>query len=473
MKEEMDYLDHQEVIKISDECCIQGFYFSGKFMKKRILLVEQSKFNSSYMEDIKSRQLKRKTEFYLNKWIQKAIKKLNTNYALISKNSSDEVLSIIENCFTQIDKDVMKEAKRAFKTQKHSEWTDYYELIKDENNNKDKKKESENSKKTKNHVTVNKTEIRKAIKSCFSQSGVVEIGEIFTQNIEKDDYKEFNQTNNNDKKNNTNEEYLSNILSDLEDDNIKCLSCGCNPFVKPEIQKYSDNSKTFLQYGRVKSNVETQTDPAIIEISMLKEEHKHIFTEDAETQTATEVKIVQKISKILSEIDPYEDLGCPSDKRTNELETIYDEINSTIRKAKKSKSNLLIKTPDVHYIAFDSFKLLTDEEQQDLLSHYKGHATLVKQIVKLRNIGLSAQTENKFVEAMNKDQMLIGSLNILIHSIKERIKSLPPEDLPEIQTIMFEEPETTMENTPLEGNSSSLSLNDNLIEDLMSSLDFS
>jgi len=468
MKEEADYLDNQEIIKISDECCIQGFYFSGKFMKKRILLIEESKFNSSYMERIRSKQLKRKTEFYLNKWIQKATKKLNTNYALISKNSSSEVLSMIENCFTQIDKDVIKKAKKAFKTQKHSEWTDYYELIKDEHKNKDKTNQTQNLSKKTGRKTVDKAEIKKAIKSCFSQSGIVEIGEILTQ-----DTSEINHTESDQNNNKKNEEYLSSILNDLEDDNIKCLSCGCNPFVKPEVQKYSDNSKTFLQYGRIRSNVETQTDPPIIEVNMLKEKHHHIPTEDAETQTTTEVKIVQKVSKILSEIDPDEDLGYPSDKRTNELETIYDEINSTIKKAKRSKSNLLIKTPDVHYIAFDSFKLLTDEEQQDLLSHYKGHATLVKQIVKLRNIGLSAQTEDKFVEAMNKDQLLIGSLNMLIHSIKERIKSLPPEELPDIQTIMFEEPETTMENTPLEGNSSSLSLNDNLIEDLMSSLDFS
>jgi len=323
------------------------------------------------------------------------------------------------------------------------------------------------TKKAKNNYVVDDNYIKNEINLCFTQNGIVEIGEISSQ-VSKGDEDIYNDY---ETKESIEQKDTPTPKVEQSFPEAKCLSCGCNPFIKPDLQKYMDNATTFLQYGYVRKNEETQTEN--IEIDQTLSDNLFTEKEDAQTQTAIEVKVIQKVSKILSELDPDGDLGCPSDKRTNELETIYDEINSIIKKAKKSNSNLLIKTPDVHYIAFDSFKLLTDEEQKDILSHYKGHAVLLKQIVKLRNMGLTESTENKFIEVMNKDQMLVGSLMMLIDSIKTRIKSLPAEDYPEIQCTMLEKAETTVENTPLEGNSSSLSLNDDLIDSLMSSLDFS
>jgi len=148
-KAEIDYLDKTEMIKISDDCHIQGFYFSGKFIKKRILLIEKSKFNESYMENIKSKQLRKKAELYLNKWVQKAIKKLNYNYALVNKNSSKDLVNTIENCLTLNDKNIIKKTRNMGKSQKHSEWVDYFETLSNESSkipetkpNKNKNKKS-------------------------------------------------------------------------------------------------------------------------------------------------------------------------------------------------------------------------------------------------------------------------------------------------------------------------------------------
>jgi len=461
-----DYTESLTVI--DDECYVKGLYYSGRVLQKKILMIPPEKFDENTMEKIISKQLKKKAQYLLNKWIHKAQKRLIYNYDLIHKKDT-QIKKWYENEESLSEKQFIKEVRKKIKEQKDSEWVEFYK-IKIQTSDDDTLK-SKNSKKI-NKTYKHKDEVKKLIKSHFEKRDICELGEFSMvaqqtglEALSEETYMGicdecFKKTNRHELE--QNRKILNNEIvqytSATQTENLKPIlvdQCTQTSFEKDFSEKQIQTND-WLKFEEVKQS------------------------RNIGIQCSLSVKTKQKIDKILSEIDTDNVLGSPFNKRTNELETVYDEINSVLKKAKKSTSNLLIETPPVTYIGYSGFNLMTELQQQELLDYYKQHAKSLKHIVKLRNIGLSKETENLFLIEMRNDDNIISNINNLINNFKQEITQSEINDaknstdefdlkIKESIILMSQSQELMEGHTPQEGNEQPLNIDDTLIEDLMTS----
>jgi len=447
----------ENIMTIDDECLIKGLYYSGRILKKNILMISPEYFNESDMELIKSKQLKKRAEHYLNKWVHKARKRLIYNYDLIHKNNL-QIGKWYDEEESPSDKAFINKTRKLVDINKKTDWREYYTI----NTTIPEKKQQNNNKieKQKN-ILVDKKDVKKMVKSFFQKKGICELGTLGMVSQQ------------------TGLEALSEELY-----RGMCDTCF-NKVSREELEK----NRQFILKGIQSQSVSTQTDDIITKedqqtqtsIEEEQQELKLTNTIDKSTQCNIEVKTKVKIDRILSEIDSENYLGSPFSKRTNELETVYDEINSILKKAKKSTSNLLIETPAVTYIGYNGFNLMSEDQQKNLLEYYRQHAKSLKHIVKLRNIGLSKETETLFLNEMRLDENIINNINNLISNFQKEITQSEKndsnnetekfdKDFNKTIVLMSQSQETMEGHTPQEGNEQPLDLDDTLLEDLMASL---
>jgi len=447
----------ENIMTIDDECLIKGIYYSGRILKRNILMISPEYFNESEMELIISKQLKKRAQHYLNKWIHKARKRLVYNYDLIHK-SNTQVSKWYDEEESASDRAFINNTRKLVSINKKSDWREYYTInttLPEKNEKNDKKNEKQKN------TLVDKKDVKDKIKSFFKKTGICELGTLGVIS---------QQTG----------------LEALSEELYKGMCDTCFSKVNREELK---KNRDFIQRGIESVSISTQTE----ELFLKEDQETQTLQEDTQTKSESievfdkaiqcniEVKTKNKVNRILSEIDSESYLGSPFNKRTNELETVYDEINSVLKKAKRSTSNLLIETPAVTYIGYNGFNLMSEEQQKDLLEYYKQHAKSLKHIVKLRNIGLSKETENLFLNEMRQDENIINNINNLISAFQKDItqseKNDSNNDTEEFDkeykrtvVLMSQSQEIMESHTPQEGNEQPLNLDDTLMEELMASL---
>jgi len=475
----VEYYPENPVFSISDECKINYFYFNKKLFKKKIFLVPDNQFDTNYFSEIKSHQLDKKAYWFLEKWKEKLKSKIKREWLIInSKIPTNIKKEYIENNLTIANKHLIRRV--------------ICNVNIDSNSNKkiqiqNKAGEGKKSKKALNDPEVELTaeNIKAKIKKIKNNHLIVNIGDFWmndaTLREEKDESKKYYEKTEEDffaERNVVNEHHCkccekkksTTTTSTQTDNNIthdivqkRDVSMQTMSLIQRNKQVQCDDIKKSSEMG-------CQTDNIKYEEIVKNENFEKQPERDFKSKAVSNLKFEHLMSDSLL-------LGNPTTKRSRELATVYDELNSVFGKLSKVAGKRMIKTPDTSYISYRYFEQQDIDDQFNLIQLYRN---LIKSYKQLRSLmaenfqGNQSFTE-KMATKMNEAKSIITSIDIFLKQLDKKneystdLLITKDDDLKDVsKEIHGVIGDYLLENTPQEGNSTAiLSFDDDLINSLM------
>jgi len=458
----------ENLFSINEELGIDYFFFNKKIFKKTILLCPKSHYNDEHMDVIKSNQLNKKILKYVEKWQQKLEKTIVKEWEKIRKTPKVIQSEYKKECMTLSDYNMIKEirANHFFTNDLDKNRKSEYFLRK--NNNTDNSLED---------IKIEKEYVKSKVLKLKNKDKQIAIGamwnikdsEALSMDLDKSHFLSF-QTNKNDSQ-------------EIED--FHCTCCKHKIFqANKETQSDNDFDKTdkFQQTDSSPfKSIQTQCDfIKITTINQLTQTDNIELTSGSQIQSLERKENKQYKTNFEHILSNSIFLGEPKTKKSRDLMTAYDEMNSILGKLKKVCGRRMLTTPETTYISYRLFEQFDLDKQVDLVVQYKAISTLYK---KLRTEFIESKNDTEFtqeaIKALDHIQKRIFYLNknidILVKNNDEKsddqITTLIELDDEQIQTkaeIKGLIGDYLIESTPQEGNSQQImTLDDNIINSLM------
>jgi len=479
-----DNFHKDHLFSINDTCEIDFFLFNKKIMKKKIYLIDKAECNNERYEVIKSKQLKRKLEKYVLKWRENLVLKIQQEWPKIKQYAPKMVkAAYFDECMSTQDKIFIK--KIMIEDVKESNKKIFQEKTKKETNKKEKNHVNE---KTADLSLSSVIDSIKKIKKRFFEFNIGSLWEINEEKIISAMKKEenFNQTE---------EEFMTKMkqMKQEKDEKEKKELEKNNKFVnqeaQTEISEYLQNYHCkCCKHNVLKNTVSMSTDvfkTSTAEKNTMTENHQVTFEKEMQTDEVKEPRISNdiktenlakniKLSNILSDSSL---LGTPVTKRSRELMTVYNELDSVFSKIKKVAGRRQVSTPEISYFSYRMFEQIEPEKQSDIILQYKEVIKLFKLLRTNFIQTLHDQTFNdEFGILLSKIQKYIFHLNqnvkILCESYSEEVDSqvvtlIETEEKKEIE-IHGVQGDYDLKDTPQEGNQQTiLEFDDDFINSLI------
>jgi hypothetical protein len=484
----------EELFSINNELNIDYFMFNKKIFKKTIWLCSTLSYNSDEMDMIKSSQLSKKMHGYVEKWKKKLEKTLNNEWKKIKKTPKIIQTEYKAECMTASDFKMLHTIQMKYKKNANIKPT----------STTNSQHEAKINDTQSDDVVMEKTFVQEKILRLKNRNKCVNVGSIWkidesTPSSLDPDLSHFLKTDPNSEivtesscdevsKHSNNEELAS--KTDKQVDNILTQShCDCCKYkVLKEVKEIQTDPVEGLvdhyqQTDAIKSiDAQTQHDSQDL-ITFNKgvqtecRDDKLVDIELNRNNTKVEKKFKTNFDHILSSSLF---LGEPKTKRSRDLMTSYDELNSVLGKLKKVCGRRVLTTPDTTYLSYRLFEQFELEKQLDLIVQYRAISSLYKQL------------RTEFIESKSETEFSERSLKILKH-IQQRIfylnsninilvKQNDENSDDQITTVVeFEDEQVqhkaevkgligdySLESTPQEGNSQQImTLDDDIINSLM------
>jgi hypothetical protein len=477
----IEYYPENPVFSISDECKINYFYFNKKLFKKKIFLVPDNQFDPNYFSEIKSNQLDRKAHWFLEKWKEKLKSKIKREWLIInSRIPSNIKKEYVENNLTKANKHLVRKI--------------ICNINIDSNSNKkiqiqNKAGEGKRSKKTSDDPEIELTteDIKTKIKKIKNSHLMVNIGDFWMNDAilkeETDEGKKYYEKTEEDfyaERNIVRESHckcckmkqLTVTVSTQTDNNITHdIVEKCD--VSMETMSLVQRNKQ-IQCDDVKESVDMECQTDNMEHEKIIEKEKENLEQQVEKTPKSKVISNLRFEHLMSDSIL---LGSPTTKRSRELATVYDELNSVFGKLSKVAGKRMIKTPDTSYISYRYFEQQDIDDQFKLIQLYRGLIKFYKQLRGLmaENFQGSQSFTEEMATKMNQAKSTIVSLDMFLKQLDKKNENFADllitkdnnleDSSKEIHGVIGD---YMLENTPQEGNSTAiLSFNDDLINSLM------
>jgi len=499
----LEEFHNKTVFSVNDECKIDYFYFNKKMFKKDFYLVSSTDYDPNIYECIKSNQLTKKLERYVKSWRLSLEERFLREYEHYTKTPKFLQSEYEAQCLTAEDKSYIKKLKISLKKMPKTNFEEERQSIniKHEKLPKKSKRESED-------IIMTKEELKQKMLKIKNKYIVIGVGSIWTdehysvntsnEEVSTVDFskveKQFwdSHLNSEVSKPETNLDE-SEVSESLEEFKAKHCACCRHHFdYKDEstqhdidtknqmIQTKVSTSDNVSQTTQMSTSIQTQTE----EIS----QSTILNTIDAEDDTTNKniskvnesvkngnSKLNLKFDNIMSDSTL---LGEPHAKRSRELASVYNELNSIIGKMSKVAGRRKITTPSTSYLSYHFFEQLLPDIQEDIIKNYR---ELIKQyrflrsklIETLQTESFTADMTELMLKIQNRIMLMNHNLHILSENQQTEVDVLTTEcddELKDTKTVIHGViGDYNLTCTPQEGNSQSvLTFDDSMISSLLS-----
>jgi len=473
------------LFSMTDACQINSFYFNKKLFKKNVYLVSSDfEINNNLFEEVKSKQLLKKIKYYIQAWKEKLEDKVKKEWHVIDQKIPTMVkCEYIKECLSTADKMYIKKIIKNM--QNRSSNIDIakkgFEDIEEGKNRKEKNTDED--------VILSREDTREKIRRIKKKNVCVKIGSHWTDafespykteeaviSITENDFFRRTEKEVNTKGTITNEYHCSCCTK-----NTMKFNRWTQSETKEVVSSFCQNDKIITRETGSQTAPDTITVPEKKEERIEQKETKEIGTQSEPIALIdNEIKKGPKITQMNLNFDHLISdsivLGTPATKRSRELSTVYNELNSLFGKMKRVCGRRRIITPETSYISYRYFEQQTNDVQTRLINHYRDISTDYRTLRNYLAETTLSQVFNQDMEIVMKQiQCKVLKLNGLLEEINNQsednsfnlvseLKSVDGEGLNVYGVIG----DYNLTDTPQEGSQSIMSFDDDLINSLLS-----